>query len=149
VPARTKTLFAILFGIPLLMAASCAAGFIMIQRAGTIEVSIHEKSGGTHIGMSMPAIVVPVVLHLAKNACPVPGAFGFHDHADVPIDFVREVLDVLADSPDGVLVDVRTEDEVVLVEKRGARLLVDIDTREDKIHAAVPLSTARSILGVI
>ncbi len=146
---RTKTLFAILFGIPLVIAASCAAAYIAIQRAGTIELSIHEKSGGAHIGLSMPAIVVPVVLHLAKAACPVPGAFRFHDHADVPIDLVRDVLDVLADSPDGVLVDVRTMDEVVLVEKRGARLLLDIDTREDKIHAAVPLVTARSILGVI
>ncbi len=146
---RTKTLFAILFGIPLLMAASCAAGIIAVQRAGKIEVSIHEKGGGADIGISAPAILIPVAIHLAKASCPFPGAFAWHDHADIPAGLVGDLLVALEGSPDGVLVEMRTDDEVVLVEKRAGKLLVDIDTPDDTIRAAVPLGAARSILSVI
>jgi hypothetical protein len=146
---RTKTLFAILFVIPLVFAGLGAYGVYRIQRAGSLELSIQEKGGGCNVHVSLPAILVPIAVNFARTACPASDVLGFRDDRDIPVGAVRDVLDALADAPDGVFVEIQTGDEVVLVEKRAGRLLVDVDTRDEKVRAAVPLDAARSLFGVI
>ncbi|HET9886978.1 MAG TPA: hypothetical protein VFR10_05650 [bacterium] len=142
---RTKTLFAILFGIPLLMAASCAAVVYAVGHAGSLELSIHEKHGGGHVGVRLPALVVPMAMAVVH----LPFTANCHSDCDLSMGVVANVLRDLADCPDGVLVDMRTSGEVVFVEKREGRLVVKIDTADETVSAAIPLSTARAVLSVI
>jgi hypothetical protein len=142
---HTKTLFAILFGIPLLLAASCAAVVYAVGHAGSLEVSIHEKHGGGHVGVRLPAVVVPMAMAIVH----LPFTADCHSDCSVPMGVVSNVLHDLADCPDGVLVDMRTSDEVVFVEKKEGRLVVHIDTEDETVSAAIPLSTARAVLSVI
>jgi hypothetical protein len=142
---RTKTLFAILFGIPLLMAASCTAVVYAVSHAGSLEVSIQEKHGGGHVRVHVPAIIVPVAMAFVH----LPFAGDCHGDCGVPMGVVSNVLRDLGDCPDGVLVDMHTSDEVVFVEKRAGRLVVQIDTADETVSAAIPLSTARAVLSVI
>ena len=142
---RTKTLFAILFGIPLLLAASCAAVVFAVSRSGSLEFSVHEKHGGGHVRVRLPALIVPVTMAFVR----MPFTCDIQEDCDIPMGVLSGVLGDLADCPDGVLVDMRTSEELVLVEKRSGRLVVRIDTPDETVSAAIPLGAARSVLSVI
>lgn len=141
---RTKTLFAILFGIPLLMAASCAAVVYAVGHSGSLEVSVHEKHGGGHVRVRVPALIVPVTMAFVR----MPFA-DCHQNCDIPWSVVSSVLHDLHDCPDGVLVDIRTSEEVVLIEKKSGRLVVQVDTPDESVSAMIPLGAARAALSVI
>lgn len=145
---RTKTLFVILFGIPLLLAALGAGVVWAICRQGTLEFSMHGKAGGAHVGVQVPAILVPIALHMA-SAFPPAECLRHNLKGNEHFEVVREMLAALEDAPDGILVDVRTREELVLIEKRAGRLLVSIDTPDENVQASMPLRAARSAFGVI
>jgi hypothetical protein len=142
---RTKTLFAILFGIPLLLAASFTAVVYAVSQSGSLEVSVHEKHGGGHVRVRLPALIVPVTMAVVR----FPFSCDLENDCGLTPGLMANVLRDLADCPDGVLVDMRTSDEVVLVEKRSGRLVVQIDTPNETVSAAIPLGAARSVLSVI
>ncbi len=147
-PARTKTLFAILFGVPLLLAAAGAFLAFQIGRFGDLEIAVHGKCAGSNVRVRVPALVVPVAVQIARSALP-DFSHKVSAEMELPPGLARDVFDVLADCPDGVFVEVRTIDEVVLVEKQGSRILVTVDTPDESVHAAVPIAAARSLLDVI
>jgi hypothetical protein len=146
-------LFVILFGIPLVMAAFTAASIAMISRAGTLEVSIHQKGCGGHIGMRLPAAILPAAMAIASVSIPRDAECESHSismgQREVPCDVLAAALAELPHCPDGVLVEIRTREEVVLVEKRAGRLIARIDTPDETVSAAIPLHAARSLWGVI
>jgi hypothetical protein len=142
---RTKTLFAILFGIPLLLAASFTAVVFAVSHSGSLEVSVHEKNGGGQVRVRLPALIVPVAMAVVQ----FPFSCDLENDCGLPPGLMANVLRDLSDCPDGVLVDMRTSDEVVLVEKRSGRLVVQIDTPNETVSAAIPLGAARSVLSVI
>lgn len=145
---RTKTLFAILFGLPLLLAGIISLAVFQVGRFGDLEVAVHGKDEGCNVRVRIPALVVPVAVQVAR--CAVPDiAWKLRHEAGVPSAVARDVIEALADAPDGVLVEMRNGDEIVVIEKRGGRVLVEIDTPDETVHAAVPIGAARSLLGVI
>ena len=58
----------------------------------------------------------------------------------------RLALQELAKCPDTVLVEVKDRDEHVRIEKRGGRLLVDVDSHSEEVHVGVPIQTVVSVL---
>lgn len=52
----------------------------------------------------------------------------------------------LAKCPDTVLVEVKDGREHVRVEKRGGRLLVDVDSPREEVHISLPLRTVVSVI---
>jgi hypothetical protein len=52
----------------------------------------------------------------------------------------------LAKVPDTVLVEVRDRDEHVRIEKRGGRILVDVDSPREEVHVGVPIQTVVSAI---
>ncbi len=148
---RTKgrSLFVILFGAPLLLAAPVFLLGSWIVRDGMMEIHILQRDGGSSVDVSLPAAVVPAAAGMIR----VCGA----GEAECRIDAeTREALRIAADvlsamrhGPDGVLVDIRTRDEVVHVEKLGGSLQLHVDTPEELVRVKVPLGAARAALDLI
>ena len=144
---HTKTLFAILFGVPFLLAGLCAAVVFAVSRSGSLELSIHQKGGGGQVQVRLPALLVPMTMALAR--LPLHGCCDQDGDCTIPWNVVSNSLQALSDCPDGVLVDMRTSEDVVRIEKHAGRLVVYIDTPDETVNAAIPLGTARAVLAPI
>jgi hypothetical protein len=145
---QSRTLFAIIFGLPIVVAAPIALVGSKLLTDGTVEVHVVEKgrNGGT-VDVCVPASFVPIAVGLG-SAC------RFEDcHLDKEAREALRIADAaigaMAGAPDGVLVDIRTPDEVVTIEKAGGVLRVHVDTPEEFVRASVPLNAVRSALSFI
>jgi hypothetical protein len=117
-----------------------------VCRTGAAWVSVHEKGpSGTHV-----AIPVPVGL--------VRTAVAFTPRHELPqMDpEVQEFLPVLRDiarelerAPDGVLVEVDGPDERVLIEKRGGRFVIDVDSAGEHVTVTLPAGALEEITDVV
>jgi hypothetical protein len=141
-------LFAILFGLPILIATPIALIGSSFLQAGKIHVSVVDKTeGGCSVDVAVPAAIAPLAARIGK-ACSLPcGNFG--PEARAALELAGAALAAMASSPDGVYVEVRSADEIVVVSKRDGVLQVDVDTRDETVHASIPLAAARSVLSVI
>lgn len=145
---QTRSLILLLFGVPALLVVPIVLLGSTLFHAGSIEFEVHEK-GGTSIGGSIPASMIPVALHLApahvmdEVRCEVRGELGEH------LDIVNAALKAISRCPDGVLVDVLSGDEIVRIEKREGRLEIFVDTPSETVRAGVPLHTVASVLSSI
>jgi len=147
-PDKTRTLFAILFGLPLLLVAPLAILGAAVMHSGTIEVHVAEKGrAGQTVDVYAPAAILPIVAHFTPACC--IASCKMDPDARRAIRTAAAMLDAIGDAPDGVYVNVRTRDEVILVEKKNGALKVDVDTPEDVVHASVPIGAVCSVLGSI
>jgi hypothetical protein len=128
-------------GIGVMSAA--LVGGVALSSEGFIHVKVHEhQPGGTNISLFVPAALVPVALRFVPN----------HHIADTSEDLrpYLPVIDVaipaLADSPDGVLVEVAEPGEHVLIAKSKGSIIVDVKDADDTVHISVPIRTAQSAL---
>jgi hypothetical protein len=128
-------------GIGVMSAA--LVGGAALSSEGFIHVKVHEhQPGGTNIDLFVPAALVPVALRFVPN----------HHIADSSEDSrpYLPVIDVaipaLADSPDGVLVEVAEPGEHVLIAKSNDSIIVDVNDADDSVHISVPIRTAQSAL---
>jgi hypothetical protein len=145
---KTRTLFAILFGVPLLLVLPLAFLGASILVAGDVEVHVAEKGECAEtVDIRVPAALLPALVRLT----PVGAVAKCHMEPEArrACRLATALLRALEDAPDGVYVDVRTRDEIVLVEKKDGALRVDVDTPEEVVHAAAPLRAVRSVLGAI
>ena len=148
--AKPRTLFAILFGIPILLLAPAWVIGSKLGHAGTIEFTVHEKGpDGCQIAGSVPAILVPAAIHLTPHSALEEIRRELRCEFGDAAQMARAALEELSRCPDGILVDIRTPTEVVTIEKRDGRIRVDVDTPDEKVQAAVPLQTMRSFLSAI
>lgn len=148
--AKPRTLFAILFGIPILLLAPAWVIGSKLGHAGTIEFSVHEKGpDGCQISGSVPAILVPAAVRLTPDSVLEEVRHELRCELGDAAEMARAALEELSRCPDGILVDVRTPTEVVTIEKRDGHIRVDVDTPHEKVQAAVPLQTMRSFLSAI
>ena len=145
---RTGRMFLILFGVPLLLALPITFIGAKFLGAGTLEVHVSETgpNGGT-VDVVLPAGLVPAAASLS-SVCSIGGCH-IDSEAREAIRLAADAIDLLRDVPDAVLVDVRTDTEVVLVEKRGGELQVDVSTPEETVRATIPLRAVRSALRLI
>jgi hypothetical protein len=62
-------------------------------------------------------------------------------------DLALTTLQALQNSPDAILVEVKTFDESVLVQKEGNDVVIKVDSRVDgKVHVELPLHSLERIL---
>lgn len=134
------TKLAVILGVPIAMIATVAS-------LGIVVVDVREGGPDGH------RIVVPVPLVLAQAALAVAPAVAPHDKLRIPdgealehIGLAREVLEALADAPDGELVRVEEEKEQVLVTKEGRSLRVRVRSDRENVNVTVPLHLAMQAL---
>ena len=147
---RSRGLWAILFGIPVLLILPVALIGSAVYQTGTIEFRVLEKhDGGVSVGGSIPAIIVPIAMHLAPHEildeihCELDG------EAEWVLDVLQVSLEELSRIPDCVLVDVRSDDEIVTIEKRSGKLEVNVDTPDEVISISVPIGALTAIADIL
>lgn len=112
-------------------------------RQGVVTIRVNESGAdGRQVNLFLPAAVVPLALRM------VPA----HHFGQIPpearrlLPAVREAARRAADLPDFVLAEVDSPRERVRIEKKGNRLLVRVEERDEEVFVAVPLRTLASTL---
>lgn len=111
-----------------------------LSSEGFIHVKVHEKQpNGANVNLLVPAALATVALDF------VPARDFARDSDELRscLPIIDAAIPVLQDAPDGVLVEVKDENEHILVQKIGDSIVVDINDAEDVAHVSVPLRAAR------
>jgi hypothetical protein len=143
-------LFAIVFGLPLALVAPLALLGAGLHHSGVLHVEVCDKGErGTSLGVTLPAAVVPVAMHLVPAHVMRDVRDDMDDDARTALNLACAALESIRRGPDGVYVDIHTRDEIVRVEKRGGALHVLVDTPDEIVRASVPFAVAGSVLRAI
>ena len=125
------------------MAGTTLMAGALVFHEGVITVNVREKrADGDHIRFFVPATVVSVGMGLA----PEEHIRRATRHAHEYLPAARIAMQELAKCPDTVLVEVQDRHEHVRIEKRGGRLLVDVDSSSEEVHVGVPIQTVVSVI---
>lgn len=125
------------------MAGTTLLAGALVFHEGVITVNVREKrADGDHIRFFVPAMVVSYGMGLA----PEKEIRRATRHAREFLPAARIGMQELAKCPDTVLVEVRDRDEHVRIEKRGGRLLIDVDSRKEEVRVGVPIQTVVSAI---
>ncbi len=124
----------------LLLFTLAGAAFIS---AGTVYVSVQEK------GSDGFSISIPIPVNLASTALSfIPEDALEEIRAEIGpwMPVVEVVLAELARCPDGPLVEVENAHETVTIVKRGGKLVIDVDTRDETVHLSVPIRGVQKLV---
>jgi hypothetical protein len=114
----------------------------IVADAGFIGVRVHEKKpDGTNLRLYVPAVLVPLGVRLA----PERELARAMSHAREFLPAMRIAAEELERIPDGVLVEVDSPREHVLIVKSGGSLVVDVDSDRETVHVSVPLKMVRNL----
>lgn len=137
----TRLFLAVAIGAILLTAATIGVAGAAVYRAGTITVQVHEVDGN-RIDVSLPAGLARVAIALAPSSI-------LRDATSEMEPFLPAAAagwSKLAEAPDFVLVDARSGDDHLRIEKRGDRLSILFDSPDGDVRVAVPLGTVGAAL---
>lgn len=127
---------AVVASVPLALGAAVAG-------TGIVVVDVQELGKGGH------HIVIPVPLALVRAAAafvPPQNAGEGWSAAAPHLAAARDVLQALAEAPDGELVRVDEADEQVVVSKEGSILRVRVHGKDEDVTVCVPLTLALEAL---
>ncbi|MEZ5064739.1 MAG: hypothetical protein R3B81_08370 [bacterium] len=143
-----RTLFALLFAIPVLLVLP----FVLIAAdswtPGAIECRVIEKEGG-EVGVTIPAMLVPVAIRLAPSVIVDDIRCELDDDARQGIEIARASLRELGKVRDGMLVDIRTNEEIVQVEMKKGTIHIYVDSPDEVVRVAAPISAVNDVLDAI
>jgi hypothetical protein len=143
---KTRTLYAIVFGLPLLLAIGLGLAGATLYHSGTFHLEVHEKhANGSSIGIHVPATAAHAVAFLLPAVVKAEIPEEARDH----LRLAQEALRALSRCPDGVLVEVESDSEIVLIEKRDGKILLQVDTPAEAVRASFPVRSVSSLLSVI
>lgn len=130
---------AIVLGVPIAMLATVAS-------LGVVVVDVREGGpDGTRIMVPVPLVFAQAAVALAPVAAPAH-ALQLPEEAREHMGLAREVIEALAEAPDGELVRVEERDEQVVISKEGDTLKVRVSGRRENVSVNVPLQLALSAL---
>lgn len=117
-----------------------AAGYTFHE--GMVRVSVDEHGpNGHHVHLMVPAALIPPALHLAPRHSLEDAA----SQAGPWMPTVREIAKELRNYPDAELVEVRDENEHVVIRTKNGTLLIDVDSPDETVHVACPLSMIEDV----
>ena len=145
-----RLLLIIVVGGTLLTVATVGMAAAAIYNSGTIAVDVQENHGGS-VSIHVPAGLANLALDL------VPDSLIEEALSAVAMDVSTEVAPLLpavraawnefAAAPDFVLVEVRSDDELVRIEKKGKSLLIRVDSGGgEAVRVSVPIKTIGKLL---
>lgn len=139
---NNRTLWVILLGIPALLVLPVAIVGSSLVTGGSIELQVYEKhDGGCHVGMTIPAGIVPIACRLVPNVVIDDVRLDLDDEARQALRIAEVVADELRGVPDGVFVDVIDGTDIVTIEKVDGNLKIFVDTPDETVRLSVPLGT--------
>jgi hypothetical protein len=105
-----------------------------VARHGAAMVSVHEKRpDGVQIRLPVPVGLV----HLALRFVPRDEMAACDPELRRWLPAARSVVAEIDRAPDGVLVEVQTPNERVVIAKRDGKITVDVDTRDENVHISM------------
>jgi hypothetical protein len=137
----TRVFLALAFGVTLMLAAAVAVSAAAVHHAGAIAVEF-EPDGGDQTSVRFPAALANLAIMIvpAEPLREITGEF------DSVWPALRDGLDELVRAPDFVLLEVRERDEHVVVRKVGRRLVVTVETGDERVRLELPLTTVRRVV---
>jgi hypothetical protein len=120
--------------------ATVGAGAAAVYSAGSVAVDV-QPDEGTNLSLGVPAIL----LHLAIALTPDEVVEDLAQELEPVWPTVRAAAYELEQAPDFVLLEVRSSDEYVKIEKRRGRLVVVVESDADHVRVAIPLGTVRRV----
>lgn len=147
---RLKKLFWLAVGLFALSVLT--AGTVLAATGGFASVRVHEEGpDGTSLFIPVPAGLVDLALYTGVHFVPERELARIREDLGEWGPALKASARELADAPDAVLVSVVDGSERVLVEKRGRRLLISVDSPGETVRVSVPASLlprALAALGV-
>jgi hypothetical protein len=133
------TKLAMILGVPIALLATVAS-------LGVVVVDVREGGpDGSRIVVPVPLVLAQAALAIAPAVAPVE-KLRIPDEALEHIGLAREVLEALAQAPDGELVRVEERNEQVVITKQGRSLRVQVTGERENVSVNVPLNLALQAL---
>jgi len=130
-----------------IMAVAAAVPAALVAGVASLGVMVVDVREG---GPSGHHFMIPVPLAVAQTALAFVPADKTHVKMDPEalkhVPLAREVVEALAAGPDGEIVRVEEEDQLVVVEKHGRSLHVKVHDHGSDVEVNVPLSVALAAL---
>ncbi|GJM43841.1 MAG: hypothetical protein DHS20C21_06830 [Gemmatimonadota bacterium] len=146
----SKKLFGILFGLPLILILPVALIGSSVYHAGVVEVEVLEKGrDGSSFSLVVPGAIFPVAMHFVPEWTVDDVRCELDEEALMALGIGEKAVRTLAAAADGVLVDVQTLDEIILIEKRNGAFRIHVDTPDETVRIQVPVGVAVDVLGAI
>ena len=121
-------------------AMTLAAGYTFHE--GLVRVSVDEhRPNGDHVHIMVPAALIPAAMHLAPRHSMQDAA----RQAGPWMPVVHQIVRELAKYPNAQLVEVQDENEHVVIRTESGTLRIDVDSPDETVHVACPLSTIEHI----
>lgn len=131
-------------GTGLLATAIIAGGVLSSQ--GFVHVRVLEKQkNGTHLRLIVPALAVPAALKLVPGRQFEQAA----SHVRPWLPAIHRAASVLADCPDGTLVEVTEPSQRVNIAKSDGSIVVDVNDPSEHVYVSLPLVMLRSAANVL
>lgn len=135
----------ILLGKIALGCASVAvAGIGLLCSEGLVEVNVVERSPERHhVFVVAPALLIPAALHfIPKDQL----AHEAHDLRQLRewMPTIRVAMNELRNAADLKLVEVKEENQRVVVKKEGGSIVVDVDEEGETVHVSTPIRAIES-----
>jgi hypothetical protein len=140
--SRGTKLFLIVFAAALLFSvASVGAATAVVYRAGSVAVEV-EPEDGSRYSLTVPAVLAGIALAFVPDDV----LTDIGEELEPVWPTVRAAARELDEAPDFVLLEVRSDGDRVIIEKKGHRLLVLVETADDRVRVAVPIRTMRRLV---
>ena len=97
---------------------------------------------GSDVSLAVPGVLVNAAIAL----CPVPNDAELNARLREMSPALGAVASRLATLPDAVLVDIKSEDKTLRVEKSGSELLIRVNSPNERVEVAVPLTSVRKLM---
>ena len=136
----TRVLLALVLGGALLFVATVGVTVAAVYRAGSVAVEIEEN--GHHFRLGLPAGLLNVAIALTPSSALGSAA----DEIEAFIPALGAGWSELADAPDFVLVEVRSDGEHVRIEKSGDRIEISVDAPDARVRVGLPIGTVGWLL---
>ena len=112
------------------------------MREGVIRIDVDEyHPGGSHLHLWVPAAAVPMALHFVppkhlRHGC---------EQAREALPILHAIVKELKKYPDTEFVEIDDHGQHVRIRTQGARLQIDVDAPDEKVHVLCPLSTIEDV----
>ncbi|MCI0413088.1 hypothetical protein L0222_09835 [bacterium] len=117
-----------------------AVAGIVIQKTGVLIVDVQSRDG--HMFLPVPMLLV----NTALNFAPVTDRVNLPNELNEHSDLIQAAANELMRCPDGPFVEVNTPDEKVWIAKKGANIIVDVKSEDEKVYVQIPIQATGKVI---